>query len=136
MKKSSEPQGARRGEGKKSGHKTTIPWEEAIDIAGSEERLTRGVKVNTWKSWRNPAHGVPAHVALRLLMENIRHQKEANLLADDPQLLETIARVRLYWGTRRWEKLGIALTLVGEPQRATDNRAMNNSPGAPSHPVL
>ena len=106
--------------GRKSGHKAHLAWDKALALAGSEERLTRGVKKETWRHWKHTLKAVPAHVVVRLTQENLRLQEAAPNPSDPPALLEALERVRQYWGTKRWEKFDLALELVGEPHRATD----------------
>lgn len=108
---------------RKSGHKEEVPWAEAVAFAGSEERLKQAAQtVNTWRFWRNTKKAVPAYIVLRLVKENMRLQGVAPQPSDPVPLLEALERVRQYWGTKRWEKLDLALELVGEPYRATDLR--------------
>lgn len=107
--------------GRKSGHKEDVPWGEAVDVAGSEERLKRmAATKNTWAYWKNTKKAVPAYVVLRLLKENLRLQGAAPSPSDPVPLLKAMERVRQYWGTKRWEKFDLALALVGQPHRATD----------------
>lgn len=50
--------------------KNPVEWNLAIQIAGSEGRLTYGVKEKTWKSWFNTKL-VPADRILPFLMERL-----------------------------------------------------------------
>jgi hypothetical protein len=93
-------------------------------LAGSTERLTRGVNKDTAKGWKR---GVPAYVVVKLFLEDTRLRAMGPQPSDPPALLEVLERVRQYWSTKRWEKIELALKLVGEPYRSTDLQGVNLS---------
>ena len=56
-----------RRPGRKSGHSESIPWSLAVEIAGSEAGLVRGVPARTRQWWRSE-DAVPAYRVLPFLL--------------------------------------------------------------------
>lgn len=56
-----------RRRGRKAGHTESIPWALAVEIAGDETALVKGVPARTWHWWRSE-DAVPAYRVLPFLL--------------------------------------------------------------------
>lgn len=75
--------------GRKKGHAASVSWKTAISIAGSQDRLTEGVKYRTWKGWEETGK-VPAYRVTPFLLARLEKGDLAPVPAELPQPLRNL----------------------------------------------
>ena len=96
-----------------------VPWDRAVELLGSEE-LVRDMEANVTGNWRL-RKSVPAlHVLERYVaLHPPTSERHLHRVPADERLAEVIELIKAYRRfSPRWEKLELALQIIGEPPEA------------------
>lgn len=100
--------------------KIRVPFDEAVKIAGSVERVYGGRDKTTRSQYRH--EGVPASYLAPFLLEWWRHTWKPPEKPSDLRIM--LGRVEQMYGTDGWARLEMAMKLVEErPPRKERRRA-------------